>query len=136
MSSSCPEDEVLYLPRGIEVYEIDGPFFFGVATKFDEIMREIGDDANVRIIRMRKVPFIDSTGLYNLETLCQSANKEKIQIILSGVIDSVHQKLNKSEIPELIGEENICPNIHLAVERAVIVNKEISEKNRRKLKRL
>ena len=130
------EDEVLALPRGIEVYEIDGPFFFGVANKFDEIMREIGGDANVRIIRMRKVPFIDSTGLYNLETLCKSANKEKIQIILSGVIDSVHQKLNKSEIPVLIGEENICPNIHLAVERAVIVNKEISEKKRRKLKSL
>ena len=130
------DDEVLALPRGIEVYEIDGPFFFGVANKFDEIMREIGDDANVRIIRMRKVPFIDSTGLYNLETLCKSANKEKIQIILSGVIDSVHQKLNKSEIPELIGEENICANIHLAVERAVIVNKEISEKKRRKLKSL
>ncbi len=130
------EDEVLALPRGIEVYEIDGPFFFGVANKFDEIMREIGGDANVRIIRMRKVPFIDSTGLYNLETLCKSANKEKIQIILSGVIDSVHQKLNKSDIPILIGEDNICANIHLAVERAVIVNKEISEKKRRKLKSL
>ena len=78
------EDEVLYLPRGIEVYEIDGPFFFGVANKFDEKMREIGDDPNVRIIRMRKVPFIDSTGLNNLETLCKSNKKEKIQIILSG----------------------------------------------------
>lgn len=130
------QDEVLHLPRGIEVYEIDGPFFFGVANKFDEMMREIGDDPNVRIIRMRKVPFIDSTGLYNLETLCKSAKKEKIQIILSGVIDSVGEKLKRSNILELVGEDNICANIHLAVERAIVVNEEIIEKKRRKLKSL
>lgn len=130
------EDEVLSLPRGIEVYEIDGPFFFGVANKFDEIMREIGGDPNVRIIRMRKVPFIDSTGLYNLETLCKSAKKEKIQIILSGVKDSVYEKLKKSEIPDLIGEENICANIHLAVARATVVNKEMIQKERIRLRSL
>lgn len=130
------EDEVLLLPRGIEVYEIDGPFFFGVANKFDEKMREIGDDPNVRIIRMRKVPFIDSTGMNNLETLCKSAKKEKIQIILSGVKDSVYEKLNKSQIPDLIGEENICANIHLAVARATVVNKELIEKEQIRLKSL
>ena len=130
------EDEVLYLPRGIEVYEIDGPFFFGVANKFDEKMREIGDDPNVRIIRMRKVPFIDSTGLNNLETLCKSNKKEKIQIILSGVRPEICDKLKKSNILELVGEDNICANIHLAVKRAIIVNEEIIEKKRKKLKSL
>ncbi|HTN69129.1 MAG TPA: sulfate permease [Dysgonamonadaceae bacterium] len=130
------EDEVIHLPKGIEVYEIDGPFFFGIANKFDEKMREIGDDPNVRIIRMRKVPFIDSTGLNNLETLCRNSKKEKIQIILSGVIDSVGEKLKRSVIPELVGEDNICANIHLAVERAIVINEEIIEKKRRKLKSL
>ncbi len=134
--SGSLKDEVLHLPRGIEVYEIDGPFFFGVANKFDEKMREIGDDPNVRIIRMRKVPFIDSTGINNLETLCKSAKKEKIQIILSGVIDSVHEKLMKSQIPALIGEDNICANIHLAVECATVVNEKIIEKKQAKLKSL
>lgn len=122
------EDEVLHIPKGIEIYEIDGPFFFGVANKFDEIMRELGDSPNVRILRMRKVPFIDSTGINNLEALCKNAKKERIQIILSGVIDPVYDKLKKSEIPDLVGHENICANIHLAVERATIVNKEISKK--------
>lgn len=122
------EDEVLLLPKGVEVYEIDGPFFFGVANKFDEKMREIGDEPNVRIIRMRKVPFIDSTGLNNLEALCISAKKEEIQIILSGVIDSVYNKLEKSEIPQLVGKDNICANIHLAVERSKVVNEEIIKK--------
>ncbi len=130
------EEEVLYLPTGIEVYEIDGPFFFGVANKFDEKMREIGDDPNVRIIRMRKVPFIDSTGLKNLETLCKSAKKEKIQIILSGVRPEIHGKLEKSNVLELVGKDNICANIHLAVARATIVNEELIEKERIKLKSL
>lgn len=130
------ENEVLLLPKGIEVYEIDGPFFFGVANKFDEKMRELGDDPNVRILRMRRVPFIDSTGLNNLETLCRSAKKEGIQIILSGVLEPVYNKLEKSEIPKLVGDENICANIHLAVERATIVNEEIFEKQQAKLRSL
>ena len=121
------EDEVLLLPKGIEVYEIDGPFFFGVANKFDEKMRELGDSPNVRILRMRRVPFIDSTGINNLESLCKNAKKENIQIILSGVINPVYDKLKRSQIPALVGHENICANIHLAVERATIVNKEISK---------
>lgn len=118
------EDEVLYLPKGVEVYEIDGPFFFGVANKFDDIMRELGDKAHIRIIRMRKVPFIDSTGLKNLETLCRSSRKEKIEVILSGVNPQVRESLAKSAIPEIIGETNICNNIHLAVEKA----KELKDK--------
>lgn len=112
------KDEVLHIPDGVEVYEIDGPFFFGIANKFDELMREIGDKPRVRIIRMRKVPFIDSTGLNNLENLCKSAQKEKIHIILSGVNETVHASLYKSQVPYIVGEENICPNIHKAVERA------------------
>lgn len=130
------ENEVLLLSRGIEVYEIDGPFFFGVANKFDEKMREIGDEPNVRIIRMRKVPFIDSTGLNNLEALCKSANKEGIQIILSGVLKQVYKKLEKSKVPALVGQDNICENIHLAVERANKVNEEIIEKEQAKLRSL
>ena len=67
---------------------------------------------------MRKVPFIDSTGLNNLEMLCRNSKKEKIQVILSGVNSEVREKIERSEIPHLIGKENICSNIHLAVQRA------------------
>ena len=63
------EEEKLIVPQGVEVYEIDGPFFFGVANKFDECMKTIGDKPRIRIIRMRKVPFMDTTGLHNLESL-------------------------------------------------------------------
>ncbi|SFK86475.1 sulfate permease, SulP family [Porphyromonadaceae bacterium KH3CP3RA] len=117
-------EEVLHLPEGVEVYEIEGPFFFGVASKFDEITRELGDHPRIRIIRMRKVPFIDSTGLNNLEILCRRSKKEKIQIILSGVKDSVRESIEKSDIPQIIGSENICSNIHLAVKRAELLDAE------------
>lgn len=121
------QDEILHLPKGVEVYEIDGPFFFGVANKFDDVMREVGDKPDIRIIRMRKVPFIDSTGINNLENLCKNSKKEKIQIILSGVNEHVHASLKKSEIPNIVGEENICSNIHIAVERANTLMKEIEK---------
>lgn len=119
--SADMQEEVLHLPEGVEVYEIEGPFFFGVASKFDEITRELGDHPRIRIIRMRKVPFIDSTGLNNLEILCRHSKKEKIQIILSGVNDSVRESIGKSAIPAIIGSENICSNIHLAVARAEVL---------------
>ncbi|MFA7493830.1 MAG: sulfate permease [Proteiniphilum sp.] len=118
------QEEVLELPDSVEVYEIEGPFFFGVASKFDEITRELGEHHHIRIIRMRKVPFIDSTGLNNLEILCKRSKKEKIQVILSGVKDNVRESIEKSDIPQIIGSENICSNIHLAVERALLLDAE------------
>ncbi|MDR0825548.1 MAG: sulfate permease [Prevotella sp.] len=111
-------DEVLILPEDVEVYEIDGPFFFGIANKFEESMRIIGDKSKIRIIRMRKVPFIDSTGLHNLTSLCQKSMNDGIQVILSGVRPKVHAVINKSKIPNMIGEINICDNINAALDRA------------------
>lgn len=108
--------EVLQVEKGVSVYEIDGPFFFGIATKFDEMMRStLQDKPLVRIIRMRKVPFIDSTGIHNLETLIKSSQKEGIQIVLSGVQPNVQSALVKSDIVHLIGERNICDHISKAV---------------------
>lgn len=112
--------EVLDLAKGVSVYEIDGPFFFGIATKFDEVMRSSRMDAapKVRIIRMRKVPFIDATGVHNLEILIRSAQEEGIVTVLSGVNPSVNDTLHKAGIDRLIGSDNICSHISLAVERA------------------
>ncbi|MEG0796646.1 MAG: sulfate permease [Odoribacter sp.] len=112
------EEEKLTIPKGVEVYEIDGPFFFGVANKFDECMKTIGDKPRIRIIRMRKVPFMDTTGLHNLESLYRLSEKEKIRIILSGVNEQVHSVLTKAGFADKIGEENICSNIHEAIEKA------------------
>lgn len=123
------EEEVIKLPKGIEVYEIDGPFFFGVANKFDEAMREVRDKPQVRIIRMRKIPFMDSTGLHNLSNLCVKSNNEGVHTILSGVKPNIRLKLERAEIGKIIGEENICDNISLAVDRANYLLKEIEKYN-------
>lgn len=117
-------EEHLMIPQGVEVYEINGPYFFGIATKFEEIMSRLGDRPKIRIIRMRKVPFIDSTGIHNLTTLCEMSQKENIHIILSGVNEKVHKVLEKSGFYELLGEENICSNINEALE---VATREIAE---------
>ena len=117
-SDIAVHEENLMIPKGIEVYEINGPYFFGIATKFEETMTQLGDRPKVRIIRMRKVPFIDSTGIHNLTALCEMSQKEKTTIILSGVNENVHNVLEKAGFYELLGKENICPNINVALERA------------------
>ena len=111
-------EEHLIIPAGVEVYEINGPYFFGIATKFEETMAQLGDRPKVRVIRMRKVPFIDSTGIHNLTSLCKMSQKEKITIVLSGVNEKVHNTLEKSGFYELLGKQNICPNINVALDRA------------------
>ena len=113
-----PREERLTIPRGVEVYEIDGPFFFGVANKFDSVMKSMGDKPRVRVIRMRKVPFMDSTGLHNLESLLRLSRAEGIHIVLSGVNERVRRVLEKSKVDQKIGPENICADIHQALERA------------------
>ncbi len=112
------DEEVLQLAKGIEVYEIDGPFFFGVANKFDSVMKNMGDKPKIRIIRMRKVSFIDSTGLHNLESLLRLSQSENIHLILSGVNSQVRNVLTKSGFDQKIGSDNICSNINEAVAKA------------------
>lgn len=117
--TDSPNHEVLDVAKGVSVYEIDGPFFFGIATKFDEMMRNtLVDKPIVRIIRMRKVAFIDATGLHNLEILIKSSHKEGIRIVLSGVKPNVREVLEHAGIDKIIGAENICDHITKAVKMA------------------
>lgn len=119
-------DEGITIPKGVEVYEINGPYFFGVATQFEELMDEFRDKSKVRIIRMRKVPFIDSTGIHNLANLCEMSSKRKITVVLSGVNPKVHSALQKANFYNILGEKNICPDINVALSRANEVLKETS----------
>ena len=113
------EDEQLDVPHGVEVYEIDGPFFFGIANKFDECMKQVaGGKPAIRIIRMRKVPFMDSTGLHNLESLCRLSRREGITVVLSGVNDNVRAMLLRSGMDTQLGADNICSNIQEALTRS------------------
>ena len=110
--------EHLTIPEGVEVYEINGPYFFGAGNRFEDIMARYGNRPQVRIIRMRKVPFIDSTGLHNLENMCLMSQKEGITVVLSGVNPKVEAVLKRNNFNKLLGEENICNHIDLALARA------------------
>lgn len=112
------DDEALTIPESVEVYEIDGPFFFGVATKFEELART-RSNAKVRIIRMRKVSFIDATGLHNLEIFIDAALSNGRKIVLSGVNEKVLHSLDRTGIVAKVGKENILDNIHSALARSV-----------------
>jgi SulP family sulfate permease len=109
----------LDIPKGVEVYEIDGPFFFGLASRFEELekMKKSGV-TKVRIIRMRRVPFIDSTGVNNLRNLCERTRKRGVTVILSGVTEKVQATLVKFGVDKEIGAENIFPHIIPALEKA------------------
>lgn len=124
------QHEVLDLQPGVSVYEIDGPFFFGAATKFDEVMRaSAGEAPIVRIIRMRRVPFIDSTGLHNLQILIESSHQEGILVVLSGVRENVREALHKSHIDTLISRDHICDHIS----KAVVVANELARNRRHEM---
>ena len=111
--------EHLTIPEGVEVYEINGPYFFGAGNKFEEIMGALRHQRpKVRIIRMRKVPFVDSTGIHNLTNLCLMSQREGIQIVLSGVNPAVSSTLHKAGFDTLVGADNICSHINIALQRA------------------
>ena len=111
-------EENLTIPENVEVYEINGPYFFGIATKFDELMSQLGERPIARIIRMRKVPFIDSTGIHNLAGLCEMSQKLGIIVVLSGVNPKVRATLEKAGFDKVVGKDNICSNINEALEKA------------------
>ncbi len=111
--------EHLTIPDGVEVYEINGPYFFGAGNRFEEIMGALHHQRpKVRIIRMRKVPFVDSTGIHNLTNLCLMSQQEGIQVVLSGVNPTVQSVLHKAGFERMLGVENICSHINSALERA------------------
>jgi len=135
-SEELPNDiEMVSIPKGVEIYEIDGPFFFGLANKLDEIDSSSHNQVKVRIIRMRKVPFIDSTGLNNLRSLWKRSRKERIQIILSGVNDNVFDTLQKSGFINELGREYVYPHIQLALDKAGEIVRKTGDYNKNPFKR-
>lgn len=113
-------DECLSIPEGCAVYEINGPYFFGIANKFEELesVLKAGSRPKVQIIRMRRVPFIDSTGIHNLTTLVEMNHEKGTEVILSGITPKVQKQLLKANFHKVLGSKNFCNNIDEALHRA------------------
>lgn len=106
------------VPHGVEVFEVTGPMFFGAAYKFKEALKVMSKAPEVLIIRMRSVPVIDATGLHTLEEVFMQTKNRGTRMILSGVQKGIYEELEKARLLELIGKENVLPDIDTALERA------------------
>jgi SulP family sulfate permease len=123
-------DEYSSLPKGLGVYEINGPFFFGAANKYKEVLKEVGIKSKVIIIRMRNVPFVDATGMHNFKEVLKTLNNFKVKIFLSGVRKEVFDELIKSDIEKYIPVENICSHYDIAKPKAIEVLNELNTKRK------
>ncbi|MDH4199327.1 MAG: sulfate permease [Spirochaetia bacterium] len=118
---NMPESDAISkkdVPEGVVVYEIQGPFFFGVADLLKGILAGIEDDPKVMILRMRKVSVVDATGAHALSEFHYKCRRGGTILILSGVSEKVLKILVRMGIAELISTENIAPNIDTALKRA------------------
>lgn len=113
----------LKIPEKVEVFEVNGPFFFGVANKFEEAEMQVTKRPRIRIIRLYRVPFIDATGMSNLKSFIRKSKSNGITVIISGPVKSVYEALEKNGFFELVGHDNVCSDINFAIARAELLLK-------------
>jgi SulP family sulfate permease len=109
---------VVAAPRGVEVYEINGPFFFGAAETFKDTLARIAGKPKVLILRMRHVPVIDATGLHALTDVVHRSRRDGTLVLLAEVQPQPLEALRRSVLLDEIGEEHICPTLDIALKRA------------------
>jgi SulP family sulfate permease len=108
-------DDYSHLPKGIAIYEISGPLFFGSARTYANVIEDIGSKNKILIIRMRHVSFVDQTGLHNLKGVIKSLKSFGVRVIFSGVNPEVCKDFEKYKITEIVKKENIFDNFDKAV---------------------
>lgn len=106
------------VPEGVEVFEINGPFFFGAVDKFADAIDRVAERPQILIIRMRNVPAIDSSGLHTLEELCLNNRRFGTTLIISGIHHQPYIAMRKAGLIDIYGEENVTTNIDAALARA------------------
>lgn len=104
------------LPAEIRVYEVSGPLFFGASDAIEHIVVE--ESAKCLVLRMRAVPALDSTAMNALTALTKTCESKGVTIVFSHVNEQPMKVMKKAGFVALAGEENFCPNITAALERA------------------
>ncbi|HAC16301.1 MAG TPA: sodium-independent anion transporter [Bacteroidetes bacterium] len=117
-SEALFEEELPEIPKGVLLYEINGPLFFGASQKFQEIISDLNHKPEILILRMRHVPFIDATGIHRLKEICTQLIASGTSVIISGVNHDVKSELLKAGIYKLIDKHNVHDHIASAIERA------------------
>jgi SulP family sulfate permease len=106
------------VPRGVDVYEINGPFFFGAAETFKDTLALVAGKPAVLILRMRRVPAIDATGLHALTDVVHRSRRDGTMVLLCEVQSQPLQALRRSVLIDEIGEEHVLATLDAAIERA------------------
>ncbi len=115
-NGEIPADSRLaLLPGEIQVYAINGPFFFGAADRFKDTLAEVGSRPKVLILRLRDVPVIDSTGLHALHDVVARSRKEGTRVILAEVQEKVREVIVRSTVGDLLGPTAIAPTLDAAL---------------------
>lgn len=114
----APEELVMNTPPGLQIFEINGPLFFGVAQSFQDTLSSIHPTPKVIILRLRYVPFIDATGLYRFMEILKTYQQKKIKVLLSGVNPEVKSQLERAHVYQWLKEEDIFSQFPLALKKA------------------
>lgn len=113
-----PSSSHLSIPAGVEVYEVEGPFFFGAADILKDFLRGLVPTPKVFVLQMDQVPFIDASGLNALQEFYEVSEKRGSHVIFAGVRPEVNHQLKKFGLLERIGEQRVCLHLNAALELA------------------
>jgi len=106
------------VPEGVEVYEVQGPFFFGVSDLLKDVITNFRTPPKVFILRMRHVPIVDASGMHALQEFFEDCHKKNTVLLLSGIHAKTQKDLETFGFLELIGKEHIFPHIDAALTKA------------------
>lgn len=106
------------MPSGVEIYEVNGPFFFGAANKLKSVLEHVSSRPRVFILRMRNVPTIDATGMRVLDELHESCARRGVALLLSGVREQPREALARSGRTERYGAASFVPDLDAGLARA------------------
>lgn len=101
--------------EGVQIYTIDGPFFFGAADKFKEVLGRISSPPRVLILDLANVPAIDSTGMAALRDVIRKAHRDRTRVILVGVHAQPMVALGRTELLDVVGDENLFGTVQEAL---------------------
>lgn len=113
-------------PKGVMIYSIDGPFFFGAVKRFERTMKALRADIKVMVIRLGHTPFIDATGIITFDKMLDLFRKKGIRILICEANERVSLRLSQSHVFDHLGAENIFPDLVTALKEA---NEEITRRN-------
>jgi sulfate permease, SulP family len=119
-SAAAPAQQAMPGPpiKGVLVYSIEGPIFFGATEKLERALVHIRRQARVLVLRLGKVPFVDATGISAVEDLIQDFRRRGAAVVLTELRPNVRYKLERAGVIDALGSENIVDTLEEAIERA------------------